>query len=225
MKVIGINAGPRKNFNTAELLENALKGAESQGAQTELINLYDYTFKGCVSCFACKIKNSRTKGLCAYRDELTPILQKALNADALIIGTPVYFDSPTAYFHAFFERFAFPLNPYLENKETGERLRVLESIKPVGLIFDMNVPESRADEKDYPVILGVNEMYLNRIVGYSESVYVYDTFQFRDYGNYECNLYDVQHKLNVKQEQFPRDCANAYNLGVKISAKAATGKF
>lgn len=48
-KVYAINGSPRKKWNTAILLEHALKGAE-----TELIHLYDLDFKGCRSCFACK---------------------------------------------------------------------------------------------------------------------------------------------------------------------------
>ncbi|MBR7046820.1 MAG: flavodoxin family protein [Campylobacter sp.] len=53
-KVIIINASPRKNFNTAEVLKSSEKGAQSVGAQTEFINLGDVDFKGCISCFVCK---------------------------------------------------------------------------------------------------------------------------------------------------------------------------
>jgi len=54
MKVIAINGSPRKKWNTATLLEKALAGAASQGAETELMHLYDLNYKGCISCFACK---------------------------------------------------------------------------------------------------------------------------------------------------------------------------
>ena len=53
-KVIIINASPRKNFNTAEILKSSEKGAQSVDAKTEFINLIDIDFKGCISCFACK---------------------------------------------------------------------------------------------------------------------------------------------------------------------------
>ena len=55
MKVIAVNGSPRKKWNTATLLERALEGAASKGAETELVHLYDLDFKGCVSCFACKM--------------------------------------------------------------------------------------------------------------------------------------------------------------------------
>lgn len=55
-KVIIINGSPRKNGNTAKMLKEAQKGAEETGAEVEYFNLYDYDFKGCRSCFVCKLK-------------------------------------------------------------------------------------------------------------------------------------------------------------------------
>lgn len=51
--MIVINASPRKKGNTAELCRNVVEGAKSNNAEVWMINLYDYDFKGCVSCFAC----------------------------------------------------------------------------------------------------------------------------------------------------------------------------
>ena len=72
MYVLAINGSPRKNWNTATLLNKALEGAAAQGAQTELIHLYDLNFKGCISCFACKRKDGKSYGKCAYHDDLSP---------------------------------------------------------------------------------------------------------------------------------------------------------
>jgi len=65
MIVIGINGSPRKNWNTAKLLAKALEGAASQGADTKLVCLYDLVFKGCTSCFACKLIDGPHNGRCA----------------------------------------------------------------------------------------------------------------------------------------------------------------
>ncbi len=54
MKVIAINGSPRKKWNTAQLLNKALEGAKSQGAETELVNLYDLEYKGCKVVFHVK---------------------------------------------------------------------------------------------------------------------------------------------------------------------------
>lgn len=64
MKLFAINGSPRKNGNTVTLLDQALKGAQSQGVQTQRIDLYDLNYKGCVSCFYCKRKD-RPHGDCA----------------------------------------------------------------------------------------------------------------------------------------------------------------
>ena len=112
MKALFVNGSPRKNWNTHKMLESAMEGARRAGAETDLAHLYDAAFKGCVSCFACKVKNSRTNGLCAFRDPLTPTLEKARGADVIIVGSPVYLGCPTASTRAFLERLMFPLLIY-----------------------------------------------------------------------------------------------------------------
>ena len=61
-----------------------MEGASEADAEVELINLYDRSlnYKGCMSCFACKIKGGK-KGICSFRDDLQLILQKAVDADVL----------------------------------------------------------------------------------------------------------------------------------------------
>lgn len=59
LKAMFFNGSPRKNKNTADMLQSAMRGAEAAGAECELVNLYDIDFKGCKSCFACKVKNKK----------------------------------------------------------------------------------------------------------------------------------------------------------------------
>ena len=84
MKVMAFNGSPRKKWNTATLLEKALEGAASRGAETELIHLYDLNYKGCISCFACKTKGGESYGRCAVEDDLAPVFRKIEKADAVI---------------------------------------------------------------------------------------------------------------------------------------------
>jgi len=95
MNVLAINGSPRKHWNTAMLLNKALEGAASQGAETELIHLYDLNYKGCISCFACKLKGGNSYGKCAYQDDLTTVLEKIETADAVILGSPIYLSNVT----------------------------------------------------------------------------------------------------------------------------------
>ena len=113
MKALFLNGSPRKNFNTAQMLQKAIDGAKEAGAETELINLFDYEFTGCRSCFTCKIKNSKTNGVCAIRDSIRPVIEKAQEADVIIIGSPVYFGYPTGQVRSLVERLLFPLDTYL----------------------------------------------------------------------------------------------------------------
>lgn len=83
-------------WNTGILLKKALEGAASQGAETEFIHLYDLNYKGCTSCFACKMKDGKSYGKCAVRDELTPILRKIEESDGIILSSPVYFGTASA---------------------------------------------------------------------------------------------------------------------------------
>jgi hypothetical protein len=74
-KALFINGSPRKNGNTAQLLKRAMDGAREAGAEVELVNLYDRSlnYKGCMSCFACKLKGVK-KGVCSFKDDLQPQL-------------------------------------------------------------------------------------------------------------------------------------------------------
>ncbi|MBQ9551602.1 MAG: flavodoxin family protein, partial [Clostridia bacterium] len=87
MKAIFINGSPRKNWNTAQMLDSAMKGAADAGLEVERINLFDYEFTGCRSCFACNIQNSKTNGVCAIREIIRPVIEKCQDADVIIIGS------------------------------------------------------------------------------------------------------------------------------------------
>ncbi len=92
-KIVVVNAGPRKGWNTDTLLAEAAKGAESAGAEVvrfDLFRLEKYT--GCISCFGCK--KEKFKGHCICKDGLTPVLDAIRQSDGLIIGTPNYLGHP-----------------------------------------------------------------------------------------------------------------------------------
>ena len=216
MKAIIINGSPRKNFNTAKLLKEAQKGVESTGAETEYFNLYDINFKGCLSCFACKRKGNNTNCVCAVKDELRPLLEKCIQSDVIIMGSPVYFSYPTGEFRSFLERLLFPVHTYLVDKETGRLKSLRPKVIPCGVIFTMNCPKDMAANLNYDIILNDNINSLNHIMGYAEALYVYDTYQFIDYSKYNCDLFDEKEKAKIRDTQFPIDLKNAFELGKKL---------
>jgi len=215
MKVIGINGSPRKKHNTAILLDHALEGAKSKGAETEVFHLYDYDYKGCVSCFACKVKDCKHPGICLYKDDLTPILEKVMAADAIILGSPIYFHAVTGMMRSFMERLMFPVLTYTEGY-----VGCLDKKIPVGFIYTMNIPTSAVKEFGYDTAFKPGESGLERLFGYCESLYANDTLQFDDYSKYVCTVFSEEHKKQVQKEQFPKDCENAFALGARLVTQA-----
>lgn len=214
MKVIAVNGGPRKKWNTATLLKSALDGASSSGAETEMIHLYDLSYKGCISCFSCKLKGGVNYGKCAVQDDLTPVFKKIEDADALILGSPIYLGDPTGVLRSFLERLVFQYLVY--NKE---RSTLFKKTISVGFIYTMNMPESALRENGFQQHLQNTERIMSRIFGPTESIYVTDTMQFSDYSKYVSTLFDVQKKVKRHNEIFPDYCKRAYDMGKKFAAK------
>ncbi|MEA4879849.1 MAG: flavodoxin family protein, partial [Synergistaceae bacterium] len=193
MKVIAINGGPRKNWNTATLLNSALEGAASRGASTEIVHLYDLDFKGCTSCFACKLRGGTSYGKCALRDELTPILEKIEGADAFFIGSPIYFGNVAGETRSFMERLLFQYLVY------ARKDRSLAQKKQVGLIFTRNLSDSMAKERGYDLVFDSTARSFKIIFGSAEIISSTDTLQFEDYSKYVASLFNVAEKKRRRE--------------------------
>jgi multimeric flavodoxin WrbA len=148
MKVVFINGSPRKNWNTHKLLMNAMKGAEDAGAETEFYNLYDLQFTGCHSCFACKVKNAKTHGACSYPDDLKPVMKSVMEADVLVLGSPVYFGDISAQLNSFLERLKFAVVTY-ESDGPGRNKLDLPKEKRCAMIVSMGCPEDMMEQIGY----------------------------------------------------------------------------
>jgi multimeric flavodoxin WrbA len=102
MKVIGINGSPRKNGNTAILIQTVFDELNRQGIETELISLADKNIKGCIACRAC-IKNKNQE--CVIKnDDFNACLEKMIAADGIILGSPVYSAGVTSQIKALIDR-------------------------------------------------------------------------------------------------------------------------
>jgi multimeric flavodoxin WrbA len=94
-KILVLNGSPRKNGNTATLVNWFVEGARLKGAEVEVINtaFLKYKSNGCISCRQCqRIKDY----LCVIKDDARPILAKMAKADAIVMATPLYFYGPSA---------------------------------------------------------------------------------------------------------------------------------
>ena len=100
MKIIGINASPRGDAsNTLQLLKSVLEGAESEGAETELIDLYKLRIEYCNGCGTCY-----ATGECPLPDDFEELFEKVMDAEGIVLGAPNYINSVPAPMKAFFDR-------------------------------------------------------------------------------------------------------------------------
>ena len=212
MKAIGINGSPRKKWNTATLLEKALQGAASQGAEIQSVHLYDLAYRGCVSCFACKIKGGTSYGRCAVKDDLTSILNTLDSADILILASPIYFGTATGEMRSFMERLLFPYMTYTDPPGSlfSGKLRT-------GFIYTLGATEELAKQRGFDQHIAANEMLLSLIFGASVSLCSYDTYQFEDYAKVYAPRWDPEQKARRRSELFPADCQRAHDMGRQMA--------
>jgi multimeric flavodoxin WrbA len=212
MKVIAFNGSPRKSWNTAMLLEKTLEGAKSQGAKTELIHLYDLSFKGCISCFACKKKEGKSYGKCVVADDLKPVFRKIEKADALIFGSPIYLGNVTGEMRSFLERLVFQYLTYTEPPST----LFTRQIK-TGFIYTIGVTEEVMNQIGYRQFMDLISMFMTRTFGRLETLCCFDTFQFDDYSKYVATRFDPEQKAKRRREVFPQDCQKAFEMGQRLA--------
>ena len=206
-KIIAVNAGPRKGWNTDTLISEAVRGAESAGAKLERFDLFRLErYTGCISCFGCK--KEKFRGHCVCRDGLTPVLDAIREADGLIIGSPNYLSELTASFRALYERLIFQNLTY--NRETPS---CNDRQIPVLLIMTSNAPDTMYEE-----MLKGYQQTLSRFIGPTEVFVSGDTMQLKDYSktDWEWNLFDPQKKKKRHEEVFPRECEQVSGLAARL---------
>jgi len=211
MKVLAVNGSPRKNWNTDTLLKNVLDGAKSAGAETEMVYLYDLDFKGCKSCMACKLKKEPRPCRCVLRDDLTPVLEAAHRADAVVLGSPIYFSEVTGEMRSFFERFLFQYLNY------DDHTKPLSPKKRIALVFTMNISESLFDDFGYKTLFQRYEEWMKLYFGHCETLLATDTLQAKDYSRYHLGMFDAKAKQLRHETVFPLDCKKAYALGANLA--------
>jgi len=212
MKIMAVNGGPRKKWNTATLLNKVIEGAASAGAETELVYLYDLDFKGCRACYSCKLLGGKSYGKCAAKDELTPVLEQIHEIDGLVVGSPIYFWSLTGVARSFLERL---LYPYVNAADPSV---IPEKKIQTALILTMGASEDMMKTQGWDRQLQGLEAVMKGIFGMSESLFVHDTMPFDDYSKYAVSpLIDPAEKARIKKEVFPVFCEKAFDIGVRFA--------
>lgn len=215
-KIMIIDGGPRKTMNTAAMVEAFAKGVKSAGEEIEVkhIRLYDLDYKGCVSCMACKVKNSKYTSFCAHKDGITEILKEAAFADGIAFASPIYFNDITAQLRAFMERLFFPWLSY-NDYATHAPKRV-----PTAFIYTMNAPEEYLSvmEHVFERIENTTTIFLQK----PERIAALNTAQVKDYDRYDMAGFSKEGKRIWRETHWEEDLQSAFDAGRLMTGKILT---
>ena len=207
-KIVVVNAGPRKGWNTDTLITEAAKGAEEAGAVIERFDLFKLEkFTGCISCFGCK--KEKNAGKCICRDGLKPVLDAIREVDGMIIGSPNYLGDLTSSFRALYERLIFHSLTY--NME-----HPCCNVREVSVLLIMT---SNAYDTAYTGLLRNYQQTLTRFVGPTEFFVSGNTLQLKDYSktDWEWSMFDPEEKKKRHETVFPEECRTAFEKGKKLA--------
>ena len=207
-KIIAVNAGPRKGWNTDTLIMEAARGAESAGAEVQKFDLFRLEkYTGCISCFGCK--KEKNMGHCICRDGLTPVLDAIREADGLIIGSPNYLSEMTASFRALYERLIFQNLTYNVEAPCCNQHPI-----PVLLIMTSNAPDNM-----YMGLVRNYQQVLSRFVGPTDIFVSGDTLQLKDYSktDWPWTLFNPEAKQQRHETVFPLHCRQVFDMGAALA--------
>ena len=211
MKLIALCGSARKQGNTAKMLHQVIEGAKSVGAETEFVNLFDLNYKDCISCYACKLKNSKSFGHCMVNDELKPLLRRIEQSDVIVLGSPIYYGNLSGQMRSFTDRLLFQ---YLEYGGTGTGPKP-KNFK-TALIATMNANDEvyvKRGVKD--TLVSLSEM-IGHTLGSCELLTFTDTVLFDDYSKYVYQMPDIEEKSSRVEKISAEDMKKAFDLGVRL---------
>lgn len=208
-KIVAVNAGPRKGWNTDTLIDEAIRGAESEGAEVtkyDLFKLDKYT--GCISCFVCK--KEQFKGNCIVKDGLTEVLDAIREADGLIIGSPNYLGEMTASFRALYERLIFQNLTYNTEVPCCNQ-------NPTNVLLVMT---SNAPDDMYTPLIQNYQSTLNNFVGPTDVFVSGNTLQIEDYSKTDWPwFFNAEEKYERHEKIFPKEREQMYQKGKELAKK------
>ena len=209
-KIILIDGGPRKTFNTASMLQKFAEGAQSVSSDIEAktIRLYGMDYKGCMSCMACKVKG-KASNVCKFKDAMTPVLEEIAQADGLVLGSPIYFGDVTGQMRTFLERLAFPWLSYNDYSMTAPKRM------PVVLVETMNGTHERNNSQGY----GSMEYCIKAALGEPGRLVAYNTYQVKNYDRFELAGFSEEAKRQWRDEHWEQDLQNAFEAGRQMAEK------
>ena len=209
-KIVIIDGGPRKNMNTAKLLQRLAEGVKSvdKDAEIKVVRLYAVDYKGCMSCMACKLKG-KASNVCCFKDALTPGLDEVAQADGLVLGSPIFFGEVTGRMRAFLERLSFPWLSYNDYSLTAPKRM------PVVLVETMNGTPERNNSNHF----GTMEYCIATALGEPQHIVAYNTCQVASYDRYELGGFSEEAKHAWRDAHWDEDLQKAFDAGRRMAER------
>lgn len=151
MKVVAFNGSPRPDGNTSLLIGHVFSELQKEGIQTELVQVGGLALRGCSACLECAVNKDRR---CTLPDDgMNRLVQKMLEADGIVIGSPTYFTDVSAETKALIDRAGYVIrqNGNLLRRKVGAAvvavrragsIHAFDTINHFFLINEMFVPGS-----------------------------------------------------------------------------------
>ncbi|AGB41629.1 NADPH-dependent FMN reductase [Halobacteroides halobius DSM 5150] len=161
-KVVGFIGSARKTGNTSSLVKQILQGAKDEGVETKNYYLNELNIKGCQGCMYCRKHNN-----CCIKDDMQEVYQDIKDAEAVIIGSPIYIHQVSGQTKLMLDRF-YPLTNEKHKPRFGKKKLVMaytqaapfkcffkkyrkyikKSLKAMGLIHHKDIVATRCFESD-----------------------------------------------------------------------------
>ena len=187
MKVLGIYGSPRKNGNTDQLLDRALEGAESAGAEVSRISVRDLKISGCIECGGCD-----KTGKCVVEDDMQKVYPLLEEANVIFLASPIFFYGMTAQVKALVDRCQAMWSGRMLNKTPEER-------------------KTYDSGRGYLIAVGATRGK-NLFEGVQlEAKYFYDALDM----SYEGGIFFRSLEKRTAVKETPETLQEAFNLGIK----------
>ncbi|WP_073082900.1 flavodoxin family protein [Sporobacter termitidis] len=164
MNIIGINASPRKEGNTAWIVNKILEGAEERGAETHAFNFSDLDIQPCRGCWGC---HKGDQG-CVINDDMDKLNKAIDHADTIVFGSPIYMMQMTAQakivVDRMFARFSPRYSPYYKKENAADKKLILtfNQGNPDSSLFQSYIDYTKHmfellefDVREVPVVTGM----------------------------------------------------------------------
>ncbi|NBI07188.1 flavodoxin family protein [Senegalia massiliensis] len=145
MKIVSISGSPRKNGNTANIL-NTIQKCISKTHEMDILYLTDYNINGCLGCSQCQ--RIFDKIGCVQKDDTIMLLNHLIKADIILYGTPLYGHSYSGQLKVFMDRHVALFKFVCGENKSVDKMKVLSFLenKPVGLIVSCQGPQNNNTE-------------------------------------------------------------------------------